>query len=115
MVNLKLVCRSARDVAIETNFCWILFRELHKICISAVLSTELVRWTQAASGADGRVNVGLCAASSLSRKRFVLSSLNNLESGGDWRARRNGGRRASDRTTLTTYKSIFLKTKIPIN
>ena len=72
MVNLKLVCRAARDVAIATNFCWILFRELHKICISAVLSTELVRWTQAASGADGRVNVGLCAASSLSRKRFVL-------------------------------------------
>jgi len=28
------------------------------------LSTKLIRWTHAASGAAGRANVGLCAASS---------------------------------------------------
>jgi len=33
-----------------TNFCF--------------LSTKLIRWTHAASGAAGRANVGLCAASS---------------------------------------------------
>jgi len=37
---------------------------LHRICISVVSSTELICWTQAASGAAGRANVGLCRACS---------------------------------------------------
>jgi len=30
------------------------------LCVHEVLSTELIRWTQAASGAAGRANVALC-------------------------------------------------------
>jgi len=42
----------------------IVFRSVRRRChvnqFLLVLSTELIRWTQAASGATGRANAGLC-------------------------------------------------------
>jgi len=48
--------------------CEIIFNRLGNVTVSTsfllVLSTELIRWTQAASGAAGRANVEHCPASS---------------------------------------------------
>jgi len=53
MTNLKLVFRSLKGRCHDNQFL-------------SVLSTERIRWTQAASGAAGRANVGLCRASIVS-------------------------------------------------
>jgi len=60
MVNLKLVVRFLKGSCHGNPFLLGLSTELHRICISVVISTELIRWTQAASGGAGRANVGLC-------------------------------------------------------
>ena len=41
--------------------------KIHRMRISVTLSTELIRWTQAASGVAGRANVALRAASGVLR------------------------------------------------
>jgi len=65
-----MVCDPSRDIAGATDFVGFIHRQyIERICIFVVLSAELIRWTQAASGAAGRANVGLCdTASSFNRK-----------------------------------------------
>ena len=59
---------SSGDVAVATNIVdFVRKMKIHRMCISVTLSTELIRWTQAASGAAGWANVALCAASALLR------------------------------------------------
>jgi len=50
--------------------------KIHRMCISVTLSTELIRWTQAARGAAGWANVALCAASGVgySASAFVAAA-----------------------------------------
>jgi len=55
--------RPSKDFAMENNLCWFYPQKIHSI--SVVLSTELICWMQAASGAARRANVGLYSASSL--------------------------------------------------
>jgi len=46
ITSLKLVFGPSWDVAVATKFCWFYLQN--------------IRWTQAASGAAGRANVGFC-------------------------------------------------------
>ena len=54
--------RSPKGRFQSDQFLLVLSTEILRIglCVHAVLSTELIRWTQAASGAAGRANVALC-------------------------------------------------------
>jgi len=49
----------------STNFCWYYLQKYIEYvqCASVALSTELICWTQAASGAARRANDGLCPSS----------------------------------------------------
>jgi len=60
VIGLKLVFFNISTVfATATNFCW--FYPQNRICIYAILFAELIRWMhQAANGAAGWANVGLC-------------------------------------------------------
>ena len=56
MINLTLV---AKGCCQGNQLLLVLSTEMHIICMSVVLSTELIFWTEAASGASRRANVGL--------------------------------------------------------
>jgi len=67
-ISLTLVFQFLNGRFRGNRFSLILSTEIDTMCISVVLlvlSAELIHWTQVASGAVGRANVGLCRAKSL--------------------------------------------------
>ena len=58
----------------NNQFLLALSTDLHILCISVALSTELIHWTQVASSAGGRANVGLFTASSLCSWNMVYNN-----------------------------------------
>jgi len=71
-------CRTS--MAVDDQYLKLAFRSLEGRCRSnqllLVLSTELIRWTQAASGAAGRANVALCRASIVVQHLVNLYNMN---------------------------------------
>jgi len=67
-------------MAVDDQYLKLAFRSLEGRCRSnqllLVLSTELIRWTQAASGAAGRANVALCRASIVVQHLVNLYNMN---------------------------------------
>ena len=84
----KLVFRSLAGRCDRNQFL-VLCTLLHRLCIYVVLSTALIRWTQAASGAAGRANVsrGLSVCLSIvterSNRNTKRISSSNYERCGD--------------------------------
>jgi len=72
MISLKLVFESLKGCCRLNQLLLDLSTEVHRIYISVVLSTELISWMQAASGAAGRANIGLCSESSYKRTKHLV-------------------------------------------